>query len=135
MKKNLGFWKALGADKTVLSWIGYGVDVCFIATPAPVQFANSKVTSEKYDKFVEEELDRHVKDGLAKKVGSSKVHIVHPMLVVENSAGKRRLCDDMRWANAFQASPSFKMQSLEHDIPELVEPGEVLFKSDDDPKG
>ena len=130
LKKNLGFWKALGADKTVLSWIGYGVDVCFIATPAPVQFANSKVTSEKYDKFVEEELDRHVKDGLAKKVGSSKVHIVHPMLVVENSAGKRRLCDDMRWANAFQASPSFKMQSLEHDIPELVEPGEVLFTRD-----
>ena len=130
LKKNLGFWKAIGADKTVMSWIGYGVDVCFVATPAPVQFGNSRVMSERYENFVDGEIEKHVKDGLAVQVGGSKVHIVHPMLVVENTHGKRRLCDDMRWSNAFQASPSFKMQSLEHDIPELVQPGEILFTRD-----
>ena len=29
LRKKLGFWKAIGADKTVLSWIGYGVDMRF----------------------------------------------------------------------------------------------------------
>lgn len=130
LKKNLGFWKAIGADRTVMSWIGYGVDICFVSTPAPVQFTNSSVMSKRYENFIDGEIEKHVKDGLAVKVGGSEVHLVHPMLVVENAQGKRRLCDDMRWPNAFQASPSFKMQSLEHDIPELVQPGEVLFTKD-----
>ena len=107
MKKNLGYWKALGADKTVMSWIGYGVDVSFVETPAPVQFANNKLTSARYENFIDEEIHRHVKDGLAKIVGKDEVVLVHPMLVVENSVGKLMLCDDMRWSNAFQATPSF----------------------------
>ena len=130
LKKNLGFWKALGSDRTVMSWIGYGVDVNFASTPSPVQFANNKLTLARHESFIDEEIRKHVKDGLARMVEGNEVVLVHPLLVVENAAGKLRLCDDMRWSNAFQASPSFTMQSLEKDIPELVQPGDVLFTRD-----
>ena len=32
LRSKLGWWKAIGADRTVLSWIGYGVESRF-ATP------------------------------------------------------------------------------------------------------
>ena len=128
LKKNLGFWKAIGADRTVMSWVGYGVDVHFCTPLSRLWFANSKATLA-HESFIEKELNAHLEDGLAKVVDGSKVLMVHPMLVVDQN-GKLRLCDDLRFTNGFQASPSFQMQSLEQDIPEIVQPGEVMVTKD-----
>lgn len=129
LKKNIGFWKAIGADKVVLSWIGYGVDMRFYIVPNRVRFPNLLMT-KIHENFVEDELKLHLLDGLAIEVTAHEAHLVHPLLVVENKKGKLRLCDDLRFPNAFQASPAFKMQSLTKDVPEIVKEGDTLFTRD-----
>ena len=120
LRKKLGFWKALGADKTVLSWIGYGVDMKFHGEPSRVRFPNHPIP-EQYEAFVDKEIKKHLDDKLLKVISPGEAHVVHPMMVALNGS-KPRLCDDLRYVNAFLASPAFKMQSLKEDIPEVVEP-------------
>ena len=43
---------------------------------------------------------------------------------------KLRLIDDKRYTNAYEATPKFKMQSLEKDVPKVVQPGYVLLTRD-----
>ena len=120
LRKKLGFWKAIGADKTVLSWIGYGVDMRFHGHPSRTHFPNHPIP-ERHEPFVDSEIAKHLADNLLTVITPGRAHVVHPMMVAENGP-KPRLCDDLRYVNAFLASPSFKMQSLKEDIPEIVEP-------------
>jgi hypothetical protein len=41
LRKGLGFWKAIGASRSVLSWIGYGFEFRFVRQPKRLLFANS----------------------------------------------------------------------------------------------
>ena len=67
LKKNLGFWKAIGADRDVMSWVGYGVDVNFVTPLSRLWFANSKATLA-HESFIEKELAGHLEDGLARVI-------------------------------------------------------------------
>ena len=129
LRKNLGFWKAIGANNTVLSWIAYGVQMRFVTAPPPKRFMNYHV-SEEQGEFIDKEIREHVRDGVFSVLSEDQVRVSNPMIVTSNSNGKYRRCDDMRYVNAYLASPMFKMQSLERDVPHAVLPGHVLFTRD-----
>ena len=42
LRSRAGFWKALGADNAILSWICYGYDLKFQEEPHELQFPNAR---------------------------------------------------------------------------------------------
>jgi len=129
LRKGLGFWKAIGADRAVMSYVAYGVPMRFHRTPPRAMFPNCP-SSKEHEAFVDAEIASHVKDGLFSVVEPGLVHIVNPIMVHVNGQGKPRRCDDMRFCNAYMASVFFKMMGLEADVPNVVQPGDILFSED-----
>ena len=129
LRSKLGWWKAIGADRTVLSWIAYGVESRFVSPLPRVAFDNVPVRNPLHEAFIDREQAKLVADGLIREIHPREAHIVHPMHVHEHN-GKLRLVDDKRYANAYEATPKFKMQSLERDVPKVVQPGYVLLTKD-----
>ena len=129
LRSKLGWWKAIGADRTVLSWIGYGVESRFV-TPLPrVAFDNVPVRNPLHEAFIDREQTRMMAAGLIREIPPREAHIVHPMHVHEHNK-KLRLIDDKRYTNAYEATPKFKMQSLEKDVPKVIQPEYVLLTKD-----
>ena len=129
LRSKLGWWKAIGADRTVLSWIGYGVESRFVSPLPRVSFDNVPVRDTLHEAFIEKEQAKMLADGLIREIHPREAHIVHPMHVHEHNK-KLRLIDDKRYTNAYEATPKFKMQSLEKDVPKVVQPGYVLLTKD-----
>jgi hypothetical protein len=129
LRKNLGFWKAIGADKSVLSWIAYGYQMRFVDTPHRAMFRNAPNTRD-YEEFIESEIKTHLSDGSFVEVKKEDVWVVNPFLVSVNSNGKPRRCDDMRFVNAFMASPVFTMQTLDKDVPNIVLLDDMMITRD-----
>lgn len=129
LRKNLGFWKSIGADNSVLSWLSYGYQFKFQRTPKRKFFSNPS-NIYQFEDFVDKEITTHLNDGSFVEVEVDKVKVVNPFLISVNSSGKPRRCDDLRYVNGFLASPMFKMQSLGNDVPNIVMPGQEMFTRD-----
>ena len=129
LRKHLGFWKVLGADRSVLSWIAYGYRMRFQSPPQRTFFRNAQNTMD-YEAFIDKEIETHLSDGSFVEIRPEEAWVVNPFLISVNSSGKPRRCDDMRYINGFLASPEFKMQTLDRDIPNLVRTNDVMFNKD-----
>lgn len=128
LRKRLGFWKAIGACNSVISWLGYGVPLRFVREPRHVAFQNHPSKPE-HEVFVDGEVKKHTEDGCFVVAGRGSVLCSEPILVIEQN-GKLRRADDKRYTNAFQAKSQFKMMSLKADVPTLVAPGDVQITRD-----
>jgi hypothetical protein len=129
LRKGLGAWKAIGANKSVLSYIAYGVPMRFSSPPPRTSFPSKRDEDPSHSSFIDKEVDFHLKDGLFKVVHPNDAYLVHPVRVVQQGAKLRRI-DDMRFANAFQASPMFKMECLEQDTKHVVMEDDILLTRD-----
>jgi len=129
LRKNLGFWKSIGADRTVLSWIAYGVQFRFEKEPRRKFFENPSSVWQ-YEEFIDKEVNTHLSDGSFVEEKVENVRIINPFLISVNSNGKPRRCDDLRFVNGYLSSPMFKMQSLGGDVPNVVHNGDKLFTRD-----
>ena len=109
LRSKLGWWKAIGADRTVLSWIAYGVESRFVCPLPRVAFDNVPVKNPLHEAYIDQEQAKLLADGLIREIHPREAHIVHPMHVHEHNS-KLRLVDK-RYTNAYEATPSFKMQS------------------------
>ena len=132
LRKALGTWKAIGASNSVLSWIGYGFEFRFIHPPKRFLFANSPTcaSSPGAVAFVDKEIATHVADGIFSETTKANVHVCNPIQVEPKGVGEFCNCHNMKYPNGFAASPSFAMDSLQKDVPLLVEPGDILFTED-----
>lgn len=128
LRRSLGYWKAIGADKSVLSWLAYGYQLRLVGPPR-MFFANSPSTGE-FEEFVDREIATHLQDGSFVEISPDEAHVVNPFTIAVGASGKPRRCDDMRYVNAFLASPVFKMQTLAGDVPNVVRPGDELLTRD-----
>ena len=89
LRKGLGFWKAIGADKSVLSWIAYGYQMRF-AKPLPRKSFKNAPNTCGYEEFIDKEISTHVSDGSFVEVTQDQTWIVSPFLISVNSNGKPR---------------------------------------------
>ena len=129
LRKSLGYWKAIGADKSVLSWLAYGYQMKFARHPQRLLFKNSPTTYE-YEEFIDQEVETHVRDGSFAEISEKEAWVVNPFIISTNSSGKPRRCDDMRYVNAHLASSFFKMQTLDRDLPNIIRVGDHMITRD-----
>ena len=119
LRRALGFWWAIGADATVLSWIGFGVRLRFEAAPNRMHFQNHK-SYEAEKEHIQKEHDMHVRDGSYRVGTEDEVHVGNPLQVEVNEKGKRRTCVDMRYTNSFLADYEFTQETLNKHVAQIV---------------
>ena len=117
IKARLGFWKAIGADAVVLSWLAYGVELRFEREPPATDFMNHPSYFENIP-FVDDQIDDMLTRGDAVEVNREECIMIEPLQVLTDPAGvkKTKLCTDKRFSNSFQARAPFTMETLEKDI-------------------
>ena len=128
LRAKLGYWRAIGASDSVISWLGYGVPMPFVQEPKHLVFKNHIMTPPMAD-YVSKDLEKHLGSGCFVVAGEGTVKVCNPILVIEQGEKLRR-CDDCRFGNAYMASPKFKMASLKRDVPTVVSEGEVQITED-----
>jgi hypothetical protein len=129
LRKNIGYWKAIGAPANIISWLIHGAELRMVKPPTPMIFKNHPSYYQHID-FVDEEVQKHLADGSFIKVDKSFVTCSSPIQVEVNSRGKKRMCIDARYPNSHLAQAIFKMESLERCIPEVIEKDMLMFTTD-----
>ena len=128
LRARLGYWCAMGAGNTVISWLGYGVPMKFKTEPAFKAFPNHKMDAEA-EAYMDKDMAKHTASGCFIPAPKGSVKVSNPILVIDQN-GKKRRCDDCRYCNAVQGSPHFKMCSLYQDVPLICEPGDIGITED-----
>ena len=129
LRKQLGYWWAIGADPVVLGWIGFGVRLRFESEPPRTAFGNHRSYEVEKD-HIDEEHAKHVKDGSFRIGQGTEVHACNPLQVEVNAKGKRRQCLDMRYPNAFLADYTFTQETLQKHVATIVEKNDWLITTD-----
>ena len=133
LRSKLGFWKALGADKTVLSYVYYGLPHRQYKRAPRGTYAN-KPSAHKHAEFVTNWLKSQVEAGRAMEVEADFPELVMGLLVEEQikSSGSTKLrpCVCMIPANATLADVSFTLETLSRHGKDVISPGDALITID-----
>jgi hypothetical protein len=129
LRAKLGFWRALGATDTVVSWIGYGVPMPFAEKLVRRQFPNPPMSAGDAE-FVISDTAAHEIDGTFTVVPECFPECINPVFVDSPPSGKKRRVDDLRYPNAMLAWMKFTLMSLAKETPLLVSPGDTLKAED-----
>jgi hypothetical protein len=78
LRSRLGFWKAIGCDATILSWIAYGKKLSFHSEPEQLSFRNH-YSVKVHKSFATETCEKAILDGSFRQVGYSFAHIINPL--------------------------------------------------------
>ena len=128
LRSRLGFWKALGANHCVLSWLAYGLPLRFSSEPPRWIFENHTSFNE-HASFASTEIAGHIEDGRFFKPSERQVAHISPQQVELNKKGKMRRCDDLRNINAYLAHVNVKLEGHSN-VPDIVAPNDMTFTED-----
>jgi hypothetical protein len=128
LKSQIGFWKALGADRVVLSWLWYGVPQRFKSKPPRRTWPNSE-SAFKHAEFVKQAIADQVAVGKFVVVDPSFAEVVHP-LQVEDNGKKLRLVMNMIPTNAWLGEAPFRNETLGRVAVDTFMPGDHLLTAD-----
>ena len=134
LRKQLGYHHAMGMSAVHLGWIGFGVPLNFIEgkKPEPLAFHNHRSALEEAD-FVDSEHEAGLREGSFVEVRRDQLLGICPLQVEKNpTSGKRRLCQDARWINGHLPNVEFRMESLNVELGDVVQPGDKAFTTDVD---
>ena len=134
LRKQLGYHQAMGMSAVHLGWIGFGVPLNFIEEqePAALAFHNHKSAMEEAD-FVDSEHEAGLREGSFVEVRREMLKGICPLQVEKHpSSGKRRLCQDARWINGHLPNVEFRMESLNVELGDVVQPGDKAITTDID---
>src|SRR4051794_2738521 len=129
LRQRLGYWWAIGADITILSWIGFGVRLRFESEPPQVSFSNHKSYYEEKAHIVNEQ-EKHIQDGSFRVARAAEVKVVNPLQVDINAKGKRRQCLDLRFVNRYIADYDFTQETLERHVMKIVQRDVLMITTD-----
>jgi hypothetical protein len=129
LRRELGYWKAMGANNSVISWLGYGIPIRFIREPKHLAFANHGIHDPDAALFMEKDMAKHIGTGCFVLAPKGSVKIANPVLVIKQDKKWRR-CDDCRYGNSFQAQAQFRMASLGRDVPITTKVGDEAITRD-----
>lgn len=129
LRQSLGYWWAIGADRTTIGWLGFGVRLRFEQTVPRRAFRNHASYHENVEHIMSEHAT-HVKDGSFAEVEEDEVMVGNPVQVEINAKGKARMCIDMRFANAFLADYAFTQETLNQHVALIVRPNEEMITTD-----
>lgn len=119
LKKNIGYWKAMGADNVCLSWIWYGLPRPFYEKPPREMWPNAE-SANRHHEFVDAEIGDGVAKGKFVEVPDWFPELIHPMQVEVTAEGKKRLCHNMMPSNSYLPTMPFKLERLARVGPDIV---------------
>jgi hypothetical protein len=134
LRRFLGYHQAMGMSAVHLGWIGFGVPLNFIPEKEPevLAFRNHKSAQEE-EAFVDAEHAAGLLDGSFVQVKRRMLKGICPLQVEKHpTSGKRRLCQDLRWINGHLPNVEFRMESLNVELGDVMQPGDKLFTTDID---
>jgi hypothetical protein len=129
LKRNLGFWKAIGTNKTVLSWIANGVPLRFATTPPRLAFRNHP-SYENNKEFIGKEMQKHVADGSFIVVSAEQARVVHPLQVEPKGESDVRMCVDARFVNTYLPKVNFQLETLQKNGADVISRDSAQFTTD-----
>lgn len=129
LRANIGFWKAIGANNTILSWIGYGVPLRFAEEPPRLEFKPYQSALD-HAEFITAEMADHLKDGSFQKIDEKQAKLIHPLKVEPKRNGGLRMCVDSRMVNAYLARPEFSLENLQRNGAEVIGRDNLQFTTD-----
>lgn len=129
LKASLGYWKALGANKTVLSFIAYGIPLRFAKQPERLSFRNHR-SAMQHAAWVEKELTENVKAGFCVEVKREQARVISPLQVEPKGKNDLRLCVDSRWVNFHLPTPNVRFETPQKNGPDIIGQGDLLFTVD-----
>jgi hypothetical protein len=129
LRRQLGYWWAIGADATVLHWIGFGVQLRFEREPERLYFNNHR-SYEEHVAHVEKEHRTHLATGSFVKVDAREARVGNPLQVEINAKGKARMCSDDRFINSYIANYSFTQESLQQHVVHTVQRDMQMITTD-----
>ena len=129
LRAQLGYWWALGADATVLYWIGFGVELQFMSEPPTWYFPNH-MTYHEHMEHVCKEHEQHLEDGSYRVMEAAEVKAGNPLQVEVNAKGKCRTCEDARAVNAYMANYDFTQETVKEHVAGMLRRGMVMITTD-----
>ena len=129
LRRELGYWKAMGANNSVLSWLGYGIPMRFEREPKHLAFPNHRLSDPEATTYMTKDMAKHISTGCFVVAPKGSVKIANPILVIQQDKKWRR-CDDCRYGNSFQAQAHFRMAALGRDIPITTKVGDEAITRD-----
>lgn len=129
LRANIGYWKAIGANNTVISWIGYGIPLRFAEQPPRLEFRSNASYFDHID-FVEEEMKKHLADGSFRVIPEADARMIHPLQVEPKRDGGLRMCVDSRLVNAYIAKPEFQLETLNRNGADVIGKDNLQFTTD-----
>ena len=128
LRAKLGYWKAIGANPSVLSWLAYGIPLRTKTEPQWLRFPNHPSYNEDLP-FARKEFEEHLGDGRFMRVDVSFIKVCNPQMIIYNGSKPRR-CDDLRYLNSLLADIKFKLEGLRTNIPDIVVQNDPMFTID-----
>lgn len=129
LKAGLGFWKAIGANKMVLSFIAYGIPLRFVVKPGRLAFRNHRSALQHTD-WLRKELEENVRAGFCVEISREKAIVVNPLQVEPKGKEDFRMCVDARWVNFHLPTPNVRFETPQKNGPDIIGQGTLLFTAD-----
>ena len=111
LRESVDEWVKIGTSEFILRVIKEGYMLPFKNEPEKVILKNNKSALDN-EIFVSEEIDKLIKKGCAVEV-HDEPHVVNPLTVAKNKAGKLRLVLDCRHINVCLFQFKFKYENFE----------------------
>ena len=127
LQKNVQFWESISAPENIVCMIKYGYKLPFMNTPNSAYFKNN-VSAFENDNFVSESIRQLVKLGSVIETNYIP-HVVSPLSVASNAAGKRRLILDLRYINSHLYKEYIKFDDW-HCFEHFLKPNSFAYKFD-----
>jgi hypothetical protein len=133
MRKNLGLWKAIGANKTVLSWHVYGICLRFHHKPDPLHFLPADLTPEELA-FCLDKANNLLDEGKYWEPEEGFPALISPQIVQhslrDDGTDKQRAVDNLVLLNSLLPSHKHKMETLKKTAPRIIQQFDLLFPHD-----
>lgn len=126
LTKALDEWKRIGANKSVIEWLEFGVTFNFSKEPQGYHFDNR--VSREANIFVSSEIKKLLKNG-AISISRLKPLCVSALTTVHKKGNKLRLVTDLSPLNRDIISPYFKNEGIDT-VCDLLKPNDKLITID-----
>ena len=123
----VAYWYSFCASIFIVNIIKVGYKLPFMTSPPKARFKNN-ASALKERSFVESEIENLISKGYV-EVLESVPHVVNPLTVSTNDAGKKRLILDARHVNLHLFKFAVKYEGLEV-VKDFLEPGGYMIKFD-----
>ena len=128
LRRAAGFWKAIGADNAVISWICYGYEVKCESPPENLSFPNAGSYSSRPHE-AKDAIQQDIEEGSFREVHHSFANVINS-IQLEPKGEAWRLCHNTQYLNSKTATAHFQLATLKKSLQHILQKDDVLLTID-----